>query len=99
MTLTVELTLDQIADAIRRLTPDERVMLFRLITNQPPSEQLVPKRAVPQVTEQKSDYVTARAELDRELAIAAEALLPDYLNDKELTAFTALDAEDFYAEK
>lgn len=28
--------------------------------------------------------------------IATEALLPDYLTDKELTAFTDLDFEQFY---
>ncbi|OGO41189.1 MAG: hypothetical protein A2W36_01715 [Chloroflexi bacterium RBG_16_58_14] len=33
----------------------------------------------------------------RELAAAAQALLPDYADDKELTAFTALDAEEFHA--
>ena len=32
-----------------------------------------------------------------ELAAAAKALLPDYQGDPELTAFTALDAEDFHA--
>ncbi len=30
----------------------------------------------------------------QELAAAAQALLPDYQTDKELTAFTALDGED-----
>ena len=30
----------------------------------------------------------------RDLALAAQALLADYSNDKELTAFTSLDAED-----
>ena len=29
----------------------------------------------------------------RDMAFAAQALLADYLGDKELTAFTALDAE------
>jgi predicted DNA-binding protein len=33
----------------------------------------------------------------RDLALAAEALLADYQRDPELTAFTALDAEDFHA--
>lgn len=33
----------------------------------------------------------------RNLEMAASALLDDYLNDKDLTAFTALDAEDFHA--
>jgi predicted DNA-binding protein len=32
-----------------------------------------------------------------ELAAAAKALLPDYQGDSELTAFTALDAENFHA--
>jgi hypothetical protein len=30
----------------------------------------------------------------RELALAAQALLADYSSDKELTAFTSLDAEE-----
>ncbi len=33
----------------------------------------------------------------RNLEAAANALLDDYRHDKELTAFTVLDAEDFYA--
>lgn len=31
------------------------------------------------------------------LAAAAQALLVDYTTDKDLTAFTALDGEDFHA--
>jgi hypothetical protein len=34
---------------------------------------------------------------NKELASAAKALLPDYQQDEQLTAFTALDAEDFHA--
>ncbi|MBC7227251.1 MAG: hypothetical protein H5T61_08465 [Thermoflexales bacterium] len=41
---------------------------------------------------------TSRAERRSQLAKAAEILLPDYMEDAELTAFTALDGEDFYAE-
>jgi hypothetical protein len=33
----------------------------------------------------------------KDLTAAARALLSDYKNDPELTAFTALDAEDFHA--
>lgn len=33
----------------------------------------------------------------QELAAAAQALLADYQNDTDLTAFTALDGEDFHA--
>jgi hypothetical protein len=39
----------------------------------------------------------ARTERKRQLAAAAEALLSDYTADGELTIFTALDSEDFYA--
>ncbi len=38
-----------------------------------------------------------RAERRRQLAEAAEALLQDYAAGGELTVFTALDSEDFYA--
>ena len=38
-----------------------------------------------------------QTERKRELATAAEALLPDYAAGGELTIFTALDSEDFYA--
>ena len=37
------------------------------------------------------------AERRRQLAAAAEALLPDYAAGGELTIFMALDGEDFYA--
>jgi len=40
----------------------------------------------------------AQAERKQQLAAAAEALLPDYAAGGELTSFTALDSEDFYAQ-
>ena len=33
----------------------------------------------------------------KQLAEAAEALLSDYIKDKELTIFTSLDSEEFHA--
>ena len=36
---------------------------------------------------------------EKTLAEGAKALLSDYLGDDELTAFTALDMEDFYETK
>ena len=33
---------------------------------------------------------------NRHLAVAAEVMYGDYTNDKELTAFTGLDFENFY---
>lgn len=36
---------------------------------------------------------------DEKRSKAAELLLPDYKNDPELTAFTALDGDSFYETK
>lgn len=36
------------------------------------------------------------AEKEQQLAISAQLAVLDYLKDEELTAFTALDGEDFY---
>lgn len=47
---------------------------------------------------QQATRMTGRAEQKRRLAQAAAILLTDYMTDAELTAFTALDGEDFYAE-
>ena len=40
-----------------------------------------------------------RHEEQQPLEKAAECLYADYYNDKELTVFTQLDCEDFYAER
>ena len=46
---------------------------------------------------QKIEQPLTKADRKRQLAAAAEAILPDYSADGELTAFTALDHEDFHA--
>ena len=46
---------------------------------------------------QQMEQPLSRTERKRQLTAAAEALLPDYTADGELTIFTALDSEDFYA--
>lgn len=46
---------------------------------------------------QQIEQPLIRTERKRQLAEAAKALLPDYSADGELTAFTALDHEDFHA--
>lgn len=38
-----------------------------------------------------------RSAVRRKMKQAASALLSDYANDEELTAFTALDGDDFHA--
>lgn len=46
---------------------------------------------------QQMEQPLSRTERKRQLTAAAEALLPDYTSDGELTIFTALGSEDFYA--
>ncbi len=46
---------------------------------------------------QKIEQPLTKADRKRQLAAAAEALLPAYSAGGELTAFTALDHEDFHA--
>ena len=46
---------------------------------------------------QQVEQPVARTEKKRHLAAAAEVLLPDYAAGGELTIFTTLDGEDFYA--
>ena len=46
---------------------------------------------------QKVEQPPAQAERKRQLAAAADALLPDYSVGGKLTIFTALDSEDFHA--
>ena len=45
---------------------------------------------------QQVEQPVVRVEKKRQLAAAAEALLPDYAPGGDLTIFTALDSEKFY---
>ncbi len=78
------MTQTEILEELKKLTPAERLAVveaaIRLIR-----EDL--QRAMQPLT---------RADRTKQLAEAAEALLPDYTADGELTAFTALDGEDFH---
>lgn len=40
-----------------------------------------------------------KEEMNNQMELAAEILLDDYNNDKDLTAFSTLDFEDFYETK
>jgi hypothetical protein len=46
---------------------------------------------------QQTKSASRQANRNRELAAAAQALFADYAAGGELTAFTALDSEDFHA--
>ena len=76
----------EILEEFRRLTTTERLAVL--------------EAALHMVREdlQKAGRLEIQTEEKRQLAIAAEALLPDYEADDELTAFTALDSEDICAQ-
>ena len=40
-----------------------------------------------------------KEEMQKQMELAAHELYTDYVNDKELTAFTSLDFENFYEPK
>ena len=65
--------------------------LIREIKQLPVSSQL-------QIMEQTLRFIRSE-DSKREMTLAAEMLYNDYVNDKELTAFTALDFENFYETK
>jgi len=54
------------------------------------------KRSLSDVVREMVDDQLAKRK-QAELAYAAQALLADYENDKDLTEFQALDGEDFHA--
>ncbi len=85
------------------LKPDTR-LLVTILGGEPSDEALVwsamraSEAAFARVWDnEKVEQSPARMERKRQLAAAAEALLPDYAAGGELTVFTVLDGEDFYA--
>jgi hypothetical protein len=80
------MTQGEILEELKKLTTAERLVIMeaalRLIRE---DLQQVPSPIVLATSKQQ-------------LAAAAEALLPDYQARDDLTAFTALDSEDFCAE-
>jgi len=79
------MTYTDILSGLRKLTSGERLMVIEVAT------RLI--REDLQAAEQ-----TKKERSKRQLAEAAEALLPDYALGRELTVFTALDGEDFHHE-
>ena len=46
---------------------------------------------------QQKEQPLSQTDKNKQLAAAAQAMLPDYAPGSELTIFTALDGEDFHA--
>lgn len=75
------MTNSEIIDQLKQLTTAERLAVIEAATRLIREDLSQPE-------------ATKKAE-DQQLAQAAKALLADYESDRELTAFTSLDAEDF----
>jgi len=75
----------QILEELKKLTPAERLSVI--------------EAALHLIREdiRQMQQPSKQTERTRQLAAAAEALLPDYTAGGELTVFTDLDGEDFHA--
>ena len=71
-----------------RLEPQSARVLALLIVR---AGDVVTREELQQRAQQPAIY-----ERTERLAAAAQALLPDYTTETELTSFTVLDSEDFY---
>jgi len=76
------MTATDILDELKRLNNTERLAVIETAT------RLIRE-------ELRQQTLSPLAETNQQLAQAAEALLSDYTSNNELTAFTALDGEDF----
>ena len=87
-------------DGCVRLPQDElmlRAEIFREIQGLPVAEQFEILEALARLLRQQFPTSPAASAARGPLAAAAAALRADYQTDPDLTAFTALDAEDFHA--
>jgi hypothetical protein len=84
------MTQAEILQELNKLTPAERLTIIEAALH-------LLREDLQQ--EEQDERPLAQEERKQQLATAAEALLQDYVEDEELTAFTALDHEDFHAER
>jgi hypothetical protein len=75
------MTNSEIIDQLKQLTTAERLTVIEAAT------RLIMQDFSQSETDERAE--------DQQLARAATELLADYQSDRELTAFTSLDAEDF----
>jgi len=79
------MTYAEMLEALKKLTLTERLSLIEAVLHLMREE-----------LQQRPQQLPPPDERTTRLAVAAQALLPDYTTDTELTSFTALDSEDFY---
>jgi hypothetical protein len=78
------MTYTEMLETLKKLTLAERLALMEAALHLMREE-----------LQQREQQPTTDEKIAR-LAAAAQALLPDYTTDTELTSFTVLDSEDFY---
>ncbi|NJM77205.1 MAG: hypothetical protein HC852_17260 [Acaryochloridaceae cyanobacterium RU_4_10] len=71
--------------------------IIQALTDLPPADQLKIAETALQHLQQNRQSLT-KEQRRQQMEIAAIAALDDYSTNSELTAFTALDGEDFYEE-
>lgn len=86
MRISLEIGYDQLLQLFRQLSPKQKKQFLQDIQK----EVVANAEKTDMVQEAAADY--ARVEMQD----AAAFLLNDYLQDEELVAFTALDAETFH---
>ena len=78
------MTYTEMLETLKQLTLTERLALMEAALH-------LIREELQQRAQQPAIY-----ERTERLAAAAQALLPDYTTETELTSFTVLDSEDFY---
>jgi hypothetical protein len=78
------MTYTEMLETLKTLTLTERLALMEAALH-------LMREELQQRAQQSATY-----ERTERLAAAAQALLPDYTTETELTSFAALDSEDFY---
>jgi hypothetical protein len=74
--------------------------IMELVQNLPYLEQLkIAEAILHSILERAQKDIPAADTEDARLAVAAEALFKDYVEDEELTIFTNLDGDVFYEQK
>ncbi len=79
------MTQTEILEEIKKLTATERLIVIEAALH-----------SIREDVQQSEQHLT-QPDRKQQLASAAKALLPDYLEDGELTIFTTIDSEDFHA--
>ncbi|HEU5013640.1 MAG TPA: hypothetical protein VFT66_14035 [Roseiflexaceae bacterium] len=82
------MTQAEIINQLKNMTVAERLELIEVAVQQIRAE-----------LRSSEGHLQVADHADEEIRRAVDIMLPEYLHNSELTAFTALDGEDFYVEE